>query len=517
MSESNKTLIFGGGNCARNITEYLLAKCAEVIISAKDKTVGFPSDNNAEMLVGWELLSCRGTAGNFTLTLVKDGQSLSRIVGSVIIAEEAIRMPNFRLYSLEPSSNVISLSQLKDSLAEKEKFAGMKKFAFLTGLKAESNPVILREIMESALKLQSELGVRSYILTGNLKVGGNGLEALYRTTREAGVIYIKFTDALPEIAQENDGCVTLNFTDEVIREKARLKPDMVVADETISPSDYAAELGRKLELNIGPDGFLQSDNVHRLGLFTNRKGIIAAGPSRSVLSPDDQIIDAGNAAISFIRLRTEKAAEPEEKACIGSKCAKCLTCYRVCPYKAIRIGEVRPVVNPDACERCGICAAVCPACAITVKGLSVPEISGRIISTRHQPDEPFIPFIAAFCCKRSAVQARELALSMGQELPKGLNIIEMPCAGAISYEHIFSAFRNGADGVLILSCHEGNCHSEYGNLYAKKHADRITDILSNSGFQKERLAVKTLASNMAREFTEIVTEFEKTILGLGSL
>lgn len=519
MSEPNKILILGNGPCARNIAEDILARGDEMLIAVKENDADFPFlGEKAEILTRTSLLSCRGSVGNFNLTLARDGEKISRNAANIIIAEEAVRQPNFPLYGLSPCSSVISLSRIRELLSddsdEKDQLSGMKKIAFFTGLAEESNPVILKEIMQSSLELQS-FNIQTYILTKNLKVGGNGLEALYRRTKDAGTVYIKFTDTLPEIRYAEDDSVTLLFNDEIIRKKFSLKLDMLVADETILPCDYLGKLATIFELDTDINGFVQADNVHRISVFTNRKGILVAGPSRSVQSPGDDAADAGNATIAALHLNTDSSlTHTEDRAEINSGlCARCLTCYRSCPYRAIEIGD-SIVVMPGACERCGICAAVCPGRAITIKGLTSHEISSQMTNSVSQEQETFVPFLMAFCCKRSAAQARELASCMGHPLPQGLNIIEVPCAGSISHDHLFSAL-DKADGVLVLTCHEGNCHSEYGNIYARNKAEQIKNLLSNTGFEKERIAVRTLASNMAKEFAEIADNFEKRILELG--
>jgi len=104
---------------------------------------------------------------------------------------------------------------------------------------------------------------------------------------------------------------------------------------------------------------------------------------------------------------------------------------------------------------------------------------------------------------------------MGYVLPSGLKIVEVPCAGGISRDHLFTAFSKGADGVLVLTCHKGNCHSESGNIYAHQRVDQITSSLSQLGFESERLIYKTLASNMGTEFAKTVNAFEKAIFELG--
>ena len=69
--------------------------------------------------------------------------------------------------------------------------------------------------------------------------------------------------------------------------------------------------------------------------------------------------------------------------------------------------------------------------------------------------------------------------------------------------------------MLVLTCHKGNCHSEYGNIYAHQRVDQLSENLSQIGFETQRLVYKTLASNMGTEFAETVNAFEKAILELG--
>jgi len=516
---TEKTLVIGNGQCARKIAEELLAQGREVVILAKTDSAMSPV-GKAEIISDAELLSCAGTVGNFEIILSRtvetQGRASLRTVADIIIAQDAVRKPNFSLCGISPCSHVISLSQLTEFIANPAdnplNLSQVKKMVFLTGLFTESNPVILNDIMQSCLRLQSDFQIQSYILTKNLKVAGNGFEALYRKTKEAGAVYIKFTETMPEIREEKDGSITILFLDEVTGQKFRLRPDITVSDETICPSDDLGAIAAILGLDRDKNGFVQSDNVHRLSVFTNRKGIVAAGNSRNIQSDDEQLADAANAVISI--LKPELSGSENKPEINTALCARCLTCYRLCPYRAIAVHDYGVRIMTQACERCGVCAAECPGQAITIKGLTGDDISTQIMEGIPAKQEKFIPYLIAFCCSRSAARARELALSMRHPLPQCLKIIEVPCAGSISYPHIFSAL-NHADGVLILTCHEGNCHSEYGNIYATKRAERITQMLSATGFETKRLLVKTLASNMGKEFAEIAGDFEKRIIALG--
>ena len=171
---------------------------------------------------------------------------------------------------------------------------------------------------------------------------------------------------------------------------------------------------------------------------------------------------------------------------------------------------------PNACERCGICAANCPRGAVRITDLEPRIITDLLtIDPGRQPQKTFTPFIVAFCCRRSAAQARDLAICMGHSLPKGLRVVEVPCSGAVSYDHIFAALDNNADGVMVLTCHKGNCHSEHGNIYTRQTVEQIQEKFSRIGFEKDRILIQTLASNMGTEFARIADRFEETIVKLG--
>jgi len=518
---SAKTLLIGQGECARRIARDLASEQADIIVATPGDDFDLPGAK-AAVLPKSRVLACRGTAGDFTVALDCAGELQSADVQRIVIAESDRRLPEFSRYGLTPSETVIDISglsaRLQEAAEDAARFDGIQAAVFVCGLNAESNPVMAAEVMRAAFQLQAGHDLKTYILTGNLKVAAEGLEKLYRESRAAGVVYIKFTHTRPEIEQQDDGRVRFEFTDEITGSACRLTADLTIVDERIVPSEYTRDLARIFELESDLNGFAQGDNVHRLTVLTNRRGIVVAGGSRNVLAPADQYVDAHNAVLSILDAPPDSSAAVEAKAQIDTgRCVRCLTCYRLCPYRAIEIqAGHRIAVVAEACERCGICVAECPREAISfgvpeAEADSTPSAGGQMPSAQGA----FIPTITAFCCSRSAARAGQLATSMGHRLPAGLQIVEVTCGGSVALQDILSAFQSGADGVLVLTCHEGNCHSERGNTHARQRVDLISGLMEAMGLEGGRLAKHTLASNMGVEFADKLVHFEKQLQELG--
>jgi coenzyme F420-reducing hydrogenase delta subunit/Pyruvate/2-oxoacid:ferredoxin oxidoreductase delta subunit len=274
-------------------------------------------------------------------------------------------------------------------------------------------------------------------------------------------------------------------------------------DETIEPAENLARLAGLLDLELDPNGFAQADNVHRWTVGTNRRGVLAVGPARAALPGRDQESEALNAAAVIAR-GTGKTADDRARIDPGL-CIRCLTCFRLCPYEAVRITEKERVeIMAEACERCGICAAECPRTAIQIPGLGKDELIEKEAKAVGAPLS-----ITAFCCARSAEPANRLARRMGIAMPEGLTVVEVPCAGTVSLEHLMAAFARGADGVMVLSCHTDNCHSSRGNALARQRVELLASRLAGFGVDAKRLAVHSLASNMGVEFVRAVGDFRE--------
>ena len=127
----------------------------------------------------------------------------------------------------------------------------------------------------------------------------------------------------------------------------------------------------------------------------------------------------------------------------------------------------------------------------------------------------FEPVIVAFCCHYCAYTAADMAGSKRISYPANVKIIRVPCSGKVDSIHIMKAFENGADGVYVAGCLEGDCHFKNGNLKARRRVKQVQGILDEIGIEKERVEMVTMSAGMGERFARIAGEITEKIRKLG--
>ncbi|MHA1593691.1 MAG: hydrogenase iron-sulfur subunit [Candidatus Baldrarchaeia archaeon] len=130
-------------------------------------------------------------------------------------------------------------------------------------------------------------------------------------------------------------------------------------------------------------------------------------------------------------------------------------------------------------------------------------------------DQHFDPIIVAFCCWHCSYAAADLAGTSRIQYPTNIRIIRVPCTGRVDLIHIFKAFAEGADGVLVAGCLKGQCHYVDGNLKAELRVIFAKRILESIGIEPERLEMVFVSAAMGAEFASIIREFVERIRSLG--
>lgn len=485
----------------------------EEVKALQDLEDKIKTDSNVEILTQASLVSAAGVTGDFTAKISKGEEVIEKKVGAIVVATDFTTGVLNENYGLSLTDNVLTQSQMGELLASeagKQKLAN-KTVAFLVGLGQEGNPLVLERVLRSVLTLQEIDGCEAYIYAGDLKVASNGLEHMYKESREKGAVYFKLTEK-PEIIENGK---TLSFFDTVARRDIEISPDFIVVEEELRADDLNEKIAEILRINVGPSGFLQSDNVHLFPVRSNREGIFVAGSTREISGLPSAWTDVENIAVEVKDLLGDgKKSVAKNKAVVNEdKCVICLTCYRCCPHGAIYWGDKKAIISPVACQGCGICASECPMDAIQIGGFNDEEIAEKFKSGVVSGNGT--PRLLAFCCQNSAFEAGEMADMFNMQLPEGLRMIKVPCAGKIDLDYILNAFVSGADGIMVMACHPGNCKSENGNTFAQWRVNDAYRMMEEVGLEKDRLCFVGTASNMGSGFSSIVVDMEKRINELG--
>jgi F420-non-reducing hydrogenase iron-sulfur subunit len=82
---------------------------------------------------------------------------------------------------------------------------------------------------------------------------------------------------------------------------------------------------------------------------------------------------------------------------------------------------------------------------------------------------------------------------------------------------ILRAFRSGADGVLVLGCHIGECHYTSGNHRTAKRVPLLRNLLGYVGINPERLRLDWVSAAEAPKFARVTKEFVQAVRALGPL
>ena len=94
-------------------------------------------------------------------------------------------------------------------------------------------------------------------------------------------------------------------------------------------------------------------------------------------------------------------------------------------------------------------------------------------------------------------------------------MIQVPCTGRVDIIHLLNAFEDGADGVYVAGCLEGECHFSSGNIKARKKVAYVKRVLEDIGIEPERVAMYNLSSAQGLRFAEIARDMVDTIMAIG--
>jgi F420-non-reducing hydrogenase iron-sulfur subunit len=121
------------------------------------------------------------------------------------------------------------------------------------------------------------------------------------------------------------------------------------------------------------------------------------------------------------------------------------------------------------------------------------------------------PKIIGYLCNWCSYSGADGAGMARMKYPPNVKIIRVPCSGRVPPELILRTFQEGADGVMLLGCHIGDCHYGSGNHRTAKRLPLYKTFLEFAGIEPERLYLKWVSASEGTVFAEVVKEFTETL------
>ncbi|AEE14950.1 4Fe-4S ferredoxin iron-sulfur binding domain-containing protein [Thermodesulfobium narugense DSM 14796] len=221
-----------------------------------------------------------------------------------------------------------------------------------------------------------------YIFFIDVRTAGKDFEEYYTYCRELGIRVIRGrVGGVDELPGDR---LRVRAYDVDMGAPVELESDMVILATAIEPPPGIEELGRKLGIQCGGEGFLKELHTKLYPVETSVKGIYIAGCAQGPKDIPESVSQArAAAAAAAVPLTAGRVVvEPLISEVNPDKCSGCGICLPLCPYSAISWKEYgdkkRAHIDPALCTGCGVCASACPSRAITLHGFTTEQIESQI-------------------------------------------------------------------------------------------------------------------------------------------
>ncbi|MCK5181383.1 MAG: hydrogenase iron-sulfur subunit [Dehalococcoidia bacterium] len=127
----------------------------------------------------------------------------------------------------------------------------------------------------------------------------------------------------------------------------------------------------------------------------------------------------------------------------------------------------------------------------------------------------FEPRIVAFCCNWCSYAGADLAGTSRMQYSPNIRVIRVMCSGRVNPLFVIKALSIGADGVLVLGCHPGDCHYIEGNYKTMRRIPLLKKMMKQLGIEEERVRLEWVSASEGAKFAEVTNNFTQTVRNLG--
>ncbi len=127
----------------------------------------------------------------------------------------------------------------------------------------------------------------------------------------------------------------------------------------------------------------------------------------------------------------------------------------------------------------------------------------------------FEPKIVGFLCNWCSYSGADLAGVSRIKSAPNVRIIRTMCSGRVDPAFILKSFQLGADGVVVMGCHLGDCHYQEGNYKTMRRIPFLKRLIREFGIDQRRLRLEWVSASEGDRFAEVVNEMTEEIRKIG--
>ncbi len=129
----------------------------------------------------------------------------------------------------------------------------------------------------------------------------------------------------------------------------------------------------------------------------------------------------------------------------------------------------------------------------------------------------FEPRIVGFLCNWCSYAGADKAGASQTPYPPNVHVVRIMCTGRMDPQFALKAFDEGADGVLVLGCHPGDCHYKEQNFRMIQRQRLFLRLLRQYGIEEERCRLDFVSAAEGEKFARVIGEMVNAVKTLGPL
>ena len=132
-------------------------------------------------------------------------------------------------------------------------------------------------------------------------------------------------------------------------------------------------------------------------------------------------------------------------------------------------------------------------------------------------EQKWEPRILTFCCNWCSYAGADGVGTARMQYAPNARVIRVMCSGRLNPMFVIKGFLAGADIVMMLGCHFGDCHYLKGNYACNARMTLLKAYLPAIGINPERLYWDQISASEAVRFKETMNMIVKKAQELGPI